>query len=417
LPFGTIELESAEASEEYETSLAMTQKAVAELEEAVRWERGHARAHLRLAEAYVRLFHLKQQASANVMSVNQIRDAVIDSRAESVPPDRRLNSRDKLERWLATAIGDHYEHLDRALVHCRLALSFCPLLGEGYLFLGELCFLEGGRSRDKAAYVAQALKVRPFDGTVLLHAGNEAILAGNLDQGLTYWQDSFCRGPVCQQQIVEWLAGRVNPTNPEEEIRFFLETFRPGLEALRLIESRYRKIARPDQMALLYLMRAQAAEEAAEEAADDSDLQGAAELWLDAMRQHCELGDAEQRLRCGRNAFRSDPNSCLVRERLAQCLADLGWFAEAREHLDWCIKRRPDADSLRERLEKITRQEIAARQGVVGSPRNAAGRSEDGQHRAEVIGPGRQDDLRQAGRPQFAPAAPGDRQTPFHLKR
>ena len=47
------------------------------------------------------------------------------------------------------------------------------------MFLGELCFLEGSRNSDKAVYVDQALWVRPFDGSVLFHAGREAWLAGD----------------------------------------------------------------------------------------------------------------------------------------------------------------------------------------------------------------------------------------------
>ena len=403
VPFGIVQLESSETNQEHETAMAMTNKAVAELEEVVRWDPGHARAHLRLAESYVRLFHQKQQASANVMSVNQIRDAVIDSRAETVLLEQRLDSREELEQWLCVAIGDHYEHLDRALHHSRLALSLCPLLGEGYLFLGELCFLEGGRTRDKSAYVAQALKVRPFDGAVLLHAGNEAILAGHLDEGLAYWQDSFRRGPICQRQIVDWLAGRVHPTNLEEEIRFFLETFQPDLDALRLIESRYRKIARPQQMSLLYLTRAQAAAKAAEKAAPPE----AALLWLDAMRQYRVLRAPEERLQCGRNAYRSDPNSCRVREMLARCLADLGHFAEAKDHLNWCIKRKPDNDSLHNKMKEIVRREIVNRQvsqEEFGRPvRNAADRQESDHTSADRFAPPRPSVRRQASRPQYAP--------------
>ena len=106
------------------------------------------------------MFHQKQARSPNVMAVSQIRDAVLSSRSESVPPERRLDSREKLEQWLSAAIGDHYRDLDSALMHTRRALAQCPLLGEGYLLLGELCFLDGGRELAKSACVDQALRVR-----------------------------------------------------------------------------------------------------------------------------------------------------------------------------------------------------------------------------------------------------------------
>jgi len=368
LPFGVAQLGGPRNEEEYRASLAAKEKAVAELEEVVRWEPDHARAHLRLAEAYLRLFHQKQETSQNVMSANQIRDAVIDSRRETVPPERRLDSRENLERWLAAAVGDHYRYLDFALAQAQEALGLCPLLGEGYLFLGELCFLEGGRTSAKSAYVSQALKVRPFDGTVLLHAGSEAILNGDFDQGLAHWQESFRRGAVYQEQIINWLVGRVHPLDLQEEIRFFLDTFDPDLQALRLLELRYRKIAQPEQITPLSYTYARAAAAAAGE----SKGQDAAGLWLEAMAQYGKLKVPADRLRCGRNALRSDPNSYRVREKLAHCLADLGEFAEAKEHLDWCLRRRPDHESLRKMEEVVSRQ--LQSQDRTASPRKSTRR-------------------------------------------
>ncbi len=367
LPFGIIPIESGTSDAEYRSSLAMSEKTIAELKEVVRWEPTHARAHLQLAEAYIHLFHQKQQTAANVMPVNQIRDAAIESRSEDLPPERRLDSRQKLEQWLAAAIGDHYRYLAFALTHTRRALTLCPLLGEGYLYLGELCFLEGGRTPAKRAYVAQALKVRPFDGAVLLHAGSEAILAGeqarlagqfeqalaHFEQGLAHWRDSFRRGPVYQEQIVEWLAGRLHPGKLEEDIDFFLDTFQPDLCGLRLLVRRYGELAPPEQMVPLRLAYASAVETEA----DRSKGPQAATLWLEAMAEYRKLKMPERRLQCGRNASRHDPNSLRVRQALAFCLADLEQFAEAREHLEWCLKRRPKDRVLNEKMKDIARKE------------------------------------------------------------
>jgi tetratricopeptide (TPR) repeat protein len=369
LPFGMAEPGESPTAEEYRSSLAAKQKAVAELKQVVRWEPRHARAHLRLAEAYLRLFHQKQEMSANVMSVNQLRDAVLASRSEAVPPESRLDSREKLEQWLSVAVGEHYVCLDLALEHARRAVALCPLLGEGYLFLGELCFLEGGRESSKSAYVAQALKVRPFDGTVLLHAGSEAILAGNFDQGLAYWQDAFHRGSIYQAQIIDWLVGRIQPWDFEQEIQFFLETFQPDLEALRLLEARYRRIAKPEQM--VSLRRVYVA--AVEDKVGGLGGQEAADLWLEAMGLYEKLGSSDQRLRCGREALRSDPNSVRVRESIANCLADVGEYDEAKKHFKWLVSRKPDETRLIEKLREIDRIQTvpsrqAARPGGNGAP-------------------------------------------------
>ena len=352
LPFGESQMEDTAEDEEAQALLATRQRAVDELNSVVRWDPTHARAHLRLAEAYVRLFHHVQQNSANVMSLNQIRDAVIQSRSESVPPEQRLSSRKALEEWLSRAIGDHYRYLDLALQHSRDALKLCPLLGEGYLFLSELCFLEGGQTSSKTAYVAQALKVRPFDGTVLFHAGNEAVLAGNPEEGLAYWRKSFAAGLVHQKQIVDWLVGRIQPGDLEEETRFFIETFQPDLEGLRLLDDRYEQIALAEQMAPLRTVYAQAVEAEAQKLKNAE----AARLWLEAMTIHEKQNLPEQSLRCARKALDCDPNKLHVRQRLAYCLFDAGLLDEAEEHLDWCLKRKPDSQALRNKLREVDRR-------------------------------------------------------------
>jgi len=364
LAFGMDERESPASDEEYPASLAAKEQEVAELEAVVRWQPEHARAHLRLAKAYVRWFHQKQERSANVMALSQIRDAVLSSRSESVAAERRLDSREKLERWLSAAIGDHYRDLDAALSHTRRALALCPLLGEGYLLLGELCFLDGGRDATKSAYVAQALQVRPFDGTVLLHAGSEAVLGGDLDRGMAFWRDAFQRGTVYQEQIIDWLVGRVQPWDLHQEITFFLETFEPDLQGLKLLEQRYRRVAGPEQLAPLR----RAYVEAVVAKADGGDGPDGAELWLEAMRLYQQLGDPARRLECGRNALRCDPNAFRVHQSLTHCLADVEQFAEAKEHLEWCLRRDPTDRGLLKRKEEMVRKEILARRraGAVG---------------------------------------------------
>ena len=367
LPFGSDQIDGTASDQEAQYSLAAKQRMVAELEEVVRWDPHHARAHLRLAETYIRLFHHKQQTSPNVMSLNQIRDAVIQSQSDAVPPECRLNSREALEQWLSRAIGDHYSYLDLALHHSCQGLTVCPLLGEAYLFLGDLAFLKGRGVSTKSACVAQALKVRPFDGTVLFHAGNEAVLAGRSEQGLAYWQQSFQSGPVYQKQIIDWLANHIHPEDLQEEIQFFIETFQPELTGLRLLERRYGEIARPEQMVPLRLACAQAVEAEAESL---NGQRRAAVLWLEAMALYSKLDAPARRLQCGRNALRCDPNSCRVRKMLAYCLADLGEFAEAKEHLDWCLKRKPDDRSLRHKLNQVVREETRRRErtAAIGGP-------------------------------------------------
>jgi hypothetical protein len=110
-------------------------------------------------------------------------------------------------------------------------------------------------------------------------------------------------------------------------------------------------------MALLRLVYAQAAEREA----DRSEGPPAAALWLEAMAQYRRLKMPDRRLQCARNASRQDPNSLGVRQALAFCLADLEQFAEAREHLEWCLKRRPEDQVLNEKMKDIVREELLRR--------------------------------------------------------
>ena len=354
LPFGDWQGENTADDQEDQPSLAAQERMVAQLEDVLRCDPNHARAHLNLARAYIGLFHHKQATSANRMPLSQIRDAVIQSRSEAVPPERRLDSREAVQQWLSRAVGDHSKYLQFALEHARRAVELCPLLGEGYLFLGELCFLEGGRTLSKAAFVSQALTVRPFDGTVLFHAGNEAVLAGDLEQGLAYWQESFASGSVYQKQIIDWLAGRVHPEDLEGEIRFLIDTFQPDLEGLRLLDGRYQEIARPEQMIALRRDYVRAVES---EAATRNRSE-AVDLWLEAMRLYEQLDDPARRLQCGQHALSCDPNNFRVRRDLAYCLADLEQYQEAKKHLDWCLMRKPDDQVLSRKMKEVDQTEI-----------------------------------------------------------
>ena len=112
-----------------QTSLAAEEKQWAELDEAARQWPDDARTNFELAGCCLRLFELHQQDAVNVMSLGQIRDAAVES---------HFSSRQALDEWLARAVGEHVKYLDAALQHTHRALALCPLLGEGYLYLGEL---------------------------------------------------------------------------------------------------------------------------------------------------------------------------------------------------------------------------------------------------------------------------------------
>lgn len=323
------------------------ERMAAELLETVRWNPRHARAQLALAASYMRLFHFAQETAVNRMPLSQIRDAAIAA---------DYGSRAELNAWLARAVGEHYVYLDRALDHTRQALNLCPLLGEGYLYLGELCFLEGARGAAKSAYVEQALCVRRHDGTVLFHAGREAWLAGRPEEGLAYWKRSFEAGPIYQRQVIDWMAGRTAAAALHQEIGFFLEQFQPDLDALQYMYHRYRRIAAPEQLVPLLAVYAQRAEGEASHDADGGAREQAAEHWLQAMAARVDLGQTREAVACAVRAAECNPNNFRARYKAGCLLADAGQLDDSEEHLAWCVRCKPDHLPARRRLADVKKR-------------------------------------------------------------
>jgi len=332
---------------------------IAELEQVVRHDPDHARAHLRLAAAYLRRFDLEQQESENAMPLSQIRDAALSARQQSSPDD--------VAAWLDRVLDERRQYLDLAEAHARAGLALCPFQGEGYLFLAELCFLEPARkgarplksmgsdpfsnrlggAAAKPAYLNQALLVRPYDGAVLFEAGREAWLAGDFRRGLDFWQRSFRAGRRYQKQLIHLLCGRV-------PLEFLVQAFEPDLVAMRLVHARCRELGDPMLLAEARRHHARAALAAAEERHGPE----AADAYLEAYWLYGLLHERERALESARGAYENDPNSYPVREALAKSLLALDRAAEAEEHVRWCLVRRPNSKELERLSARLVRQRI-----------------------------------------------------------
>ncbi|MBN2475479.1 MAG: O-antigen ligase family protein [Pirellulales bacterium] len=332
-------------------SLASIDRMITELEQVVRWDPDHARARLRLAEAYLRRFDLAQQASENPMPLAQIRDAAIRARA-AASDDRTKHD---VEQWLVRTLDTHGGYLRMASHHARRGLALCPLQGEGYLCLAKLCFLEGPTAESvKSAYIDQALRTRARDGDVLFEAGHEAWLAGRFEQGMQYWQQSFRCGRKYQRRLIDLLSGRV-------PVGFLLDGFQPDLIATRWLHARYRGFDLPEELSRLRHYYAQVARTEAQARQADE----AAKAWLEAGWLHHLMGESPQAFWCAQNAFGCDPNSYEVRHALTLRLAEQHRFVEAEQHLAWCLLRRPDDQRLRDLKRYVVKGRIDAETKVV----------------------------------------------------
>ena len=203
------------------------------LRQVTAWTPGDARAHLALAEACLQHFERVQAESANAMPLGQIRDAALASRFESRPA---------LDAWLAAPSARTVSFSTwRCGTPGRTLLS-CPLEGQAYIYLAELCFLNGSDDRLKPALIDQALRVRPHTGSVLMSAGSDAALAGDLPRALEFWRRALRAGPVAQRQFMEMWAGMQLP------VEVVLNEFDPDLSAARLMQAIYAQRGQDEQV-------------------------------------------------------------------------------------------------------------------------------------------------------------------------
>ena len=314
-------------------SLGQEEKMKGELEEALRWDPDNARAHLELAACCLRIFDHHQKHSVNVMSLAEISDAAIRS---------QFPSKESLNDWLARAVGEHYGYLEQSLHHVRRALALCPLHGEAYLQLGDLCFLKGKDALAKSAYLSQAILVRPNNGTVLFHVGKEAWLAGDYDRWLHCWQKSFNCGQHHQRQMIDWIVGRTRPDGIDEQIEFFLKAFNPDAHTLRHLYHCYQHTAAPSETIALRLAYCRSLEDEAGKLGGKE----AAGRWLEAADLHAEMANHAKALACAQAAAKCDATGFWARRRLGESLLAVGRFEEAEAELLWCLRRKPDNKTL-----------------------------------------------------------------------
>lgn len=309
----------------------MLQAMVEDLAAVVSWQPDHARARAQLAALHMKLFESAEDPAITPLSVKQVREA---ARASGFP------SVEQLRGWLNRAFGPRCRHLDEALRHARRAVALCPLQGEAYLYLADLSFLEGSSSPGKAAYVRQALRVRPYDGAVLFAAGQEAMLLGDRQRTIEYWRASFHAGALHQRRLLQLLA-------PQVPAEFFLDGMQPDLPALRQIRKHYRDLGRPDDLRLV-LQRLSAA---AEHEARGLEGTPAARRWLEAGRAYAEMDALGESCRCARSAVDCDASCYSARHALGRCLYKMGEYARAEKQLTWCLQRRPADEKVRALLE------------------------------------------------------------------
>jgi O-antigen ligase/tetratricopeptide (TPR) repeat protein len=311
-----------------------------QLEQVVYWDPECARAHARLADRYMTQFELRLRDEANTMEISQIRDAAVAS---------AFGSPEELRGWLDRAFGADSQLLYQALAHARKAVELCPLQGEGYLYLADLCFLEGGSYETVYAFVDQGLRVRPYDKGVLYRAGVQALSLGRLDETLRLWSKCYHVRGSHQPKIIYRLVASGMPASA------FVTTFQPDWQTLRQVWSRYRQFGTDDDLRDLLTYTVKVTAEAAQQ--EHGECPDA--LWYWQSLIYADAGQADEALACLQRAYAYNPREYVIRYALARSLLAAGRYAEAEPHVRWCLARRPEDKKLGAALVEITKRRLA----------------------------------------------------------
>lgn len=326
--------ESNDPEETNAEQIAQFKQRLSALSAAVKLNPSHARAHLRLASTYWDAFNYLQSQSDDPMPPSQLRDAAQAAQFESS---------EAMREWLERAVGKNLKYLDAAARHARRAVQLCPLNGLAYVHLAELRFLEDLDPHHVSALLHQALLVRPRSAKVQFAVGEQAWQNEQYDAALKSWKSAFHQNQGMQELILSRLISGNVPA------QMLLDRLQPDLAALKRLESRYLN----DQQPLPdYPVIARAYAEALKQELTNPECEQPINQLLSAADVYNRLQDADETEACLRRAIQMDRTSFAARKALGVFLLTQERFAEASEHLNWCVRMSPNDRWLRSLAEQ-----------------------------------------------------------------
>jgi tetratricopeptide (TPR) repeat protein len=320
--------------------LAALEAMIAELAEVVcRYPACHA-AHAALANRCLQFFNLEQAASDNPMPASQIFGAAVAS---------QFRSSADLRGWLDRAVGANSRWLDRAHAHAQAAVRLAPLEGEAYAALAEVCFLAGQGVPEADAYLAQATRVRPYDGDLLFEIGVQWASRGALEPALACWAEALrIKGPH-RVQAARCLAGQF----PIAEI---LKRFSPEWDTL----PEHWRVVRAAGPGEIDVFLAYAEEQARREASEMPPFR-AARVWHTLAEMEAEANRPDRVLAILAHAAGRYPDDYLTRRMFGFALVKVGRLDEGMAHLEWCLDRRAGDAVVERELKQAGRARLASR--------------------------------------------------------
>ena len=306
----------------------------------------NARIQMRLASSYLDAFNFLQSQSDDPMPPSQLRDAAKAAQFESSA---------EMRDWLERAVGKNLKYLDAAVRHSRHAVQLCPLQGLAYVQLAELRFLEDLDPTLAPALLQQALLVRPNSAEVQFAVGEQAWQDEKYDDALKSWKSAFHQDQATQEKILSRLIAGNLPA------QMLLDQLTPDLAALQRLETLYRNDEQPLPD---YPVIAEAFGEALKQESLNPECERPIDRLVAAAVVFNRVKDAEETEACLRQAFQIDRTSFVVRKTLGAFLLDQERFAEASEHLNWCVRMSPSDRWIRGLAEQALANSLRAPTGI-----------------------------------------------------
>lgn len=346
IPQKGLALEVNDPDETEAEQIAQFKQKLSALSIAAKLNPTNARIQMRLASSYLDAFNFLQSQSEDPMPTSQLRDAAKAAQFESSA---------EMRDWLERAVGKNLKYLDAAARHSRHAVQLCPLQGLAYVQLAELRFLEDLDPTLAPALLQQALLVRPNSAEVQFAVGEQAWQDEKYDDALKSWKSAFHQDQATQEKILSRLIAGNLPA------QMLLDQLTPDLAALQRLETLYRNDEQPLPD---YPVIAEAFGEALKQESLNPECERPIDRLVAAAVVFNRVKNADETEACLRQALQIDRTSFVVRKTLGAFLLDQERFAEASEHLNWCVRMSPNDRWIRGLAEQALANSLRAPTGI-----------------------------------------------------
>lgn len=312
----------------------------------------HPRVWEELAQAHCDRFGLARRLHGGNMPLEEIR---------KVASSDRFGSRDEVESWLWRAVGKHLEDLILAYDAAKRAVALNPCLGDAWCVLANLAFLESPYDEVPEQCISQAMRVRPFFGTVLYEAARQAQFNGDTAAVVSICQKCFAVSPSQRGRILPLLLPLVSA--PEA-----MRLLAPDLAGLRSIVATWApRSSATDLLPVRERLLAEVLAAAREAEAPGQALQKCNLLYEAANLQRA-LGDPVAAAETLSAAIEANPGHHAARLSRVDLAIALDDPATAKEHLDWLGLRRPESKAVQVRLERLQQLRVRLASAATTQP-------------------------------------------------